>query len=671
MLHGPVESSPPATFILDTVADDGAARLRDQRVTWSVAGLILSLLFHFWLGATVSGWKYEAPLAYNPDAMDADFDTQVVSEDEVVKVIPTDLGRPDDQDHDQRVGVDAMSLGAVVGSSRQAMNADLIPLVAIDPTRTRAPGISLPEGLKVSERLVVPGTTGEGLIQINAALDRVTWEIAGHLQERKVLIVWLLDASQSLTEQRLAVQKRLKRIYGELDALEAAEKFANKDRPLLSGVVAFGQGTQFLTAEPTEKFLEVDDAFAALRNDPTGVENVFGAISQVMDRWSKYRTDQGRRILLVTVTDEAGDDHGRPLDLAIAKCRRYGALAYVIGPASPFGKRQGYVPYIAPEDSKTYQLPVDLGPESVVVENVVLPFWYNGPQHDYLSSGFGPYALSRLVRETGGVYFRTNMTTMAGLATIGDYDPHIMKAFEPDYGYGSPQEFLQDIARHPIRAAVFAAAQYSQATNLKASGTPPLSFVLNPNNFRTVFSEAQKSAAVSQLAADSILSKMPANVDKFYDAEPSPRWRLAFDLNYGRLLAQKVRAMEYNSALAQLKGSYTDDDVAKRVNRVSLRPDRNVNYAGGLQKLARNSEEHLNRVISEAPGTPWAVLAARELRDGCGIRVTEQYVAPPPPPKPNNNPPPQPKARPKFAPEPPGPPPKPQAPKPPPQLPKL
>jgi len=671
MLHGPVDTAPPSLFVLDAAADDGAARLRDQRVTWSVAGLALSLLFHFWLGATVSGWKYETPLTYNPDAMEADFDTQVPPEEEVVRVIPTDLARPDDQDHDQRAGVDAMSLGVVIGPSRQSSNVDLIPLSEVDPTRTRGPGMTLPEGLKVNERLVVPGTTGEGLIQINAALDRVTWEIAGHLQERKVLVVWLLDASQSLTDQRLAVQKRLKRIYSELDALESADKFANKDRPLLSGVVAFGQGTQFLTNEPTEKFVEIDDAFAALQNDPTGVENIFGAISQVMDRWSKYRVDQGRRILLVTVTDEAGDDHGRPLDLAIAKCRRYGALAYVIGPASPFGKRKGFVPYIAPEDSKTYQLPVDLGPESVVVENVVLPFWYNGPQHDDLSSGFGPYALSRLVRETGGVYFRTNMTTMAGLATIGDYDPHVMKAFEPDYGYGSPQEFLTDISRHPIRAAVFAAAQYSQTTNLKASGTPPLSFVLNPNNFRTVFADAQKSAAISQLAVDSILSKMSANVDKAYDSEPSPRWRLAFDLNYGRLLAQKVRAMEYNSALAQLKGSYTDDDVAKRVNRVSLRPDRNVNYAGGLQKLARKSEEHLNRVIAEAPGTPWAVLANRELRDGCGIRVTEQYVAPPPPPKPNNTPPPQPKARPKFAPEPPGPPPKPQAPKPPPQLPKL
>ncbi len=663
------ETALPDAILLDV--DTGAVgNARDRRLLWLLSGLGLSLLIHCWAAASLSQWLLEDRNHYEPPLLEARLEPVDPVEVEDVEVVVQELANPDDREKAQQTAVNAMSLGiAVVEQPRLAVAP--APPVNLDPTLVQAPAFDVPEGMKFSDRLVVPGTTGESLIQLDAALDRVTWEIARHLQERKVLVVWLLDASGSLTAQRLTVQKRLKRIYRELEALEAAGQFPKQDQPLLSGVVAFGQSTQYLTPEPTEKFQEVEDAFSALVNDPSGQEHVFTAVSQVMDRWSHYRIDHGRRILLMTITDEAGDDHGPPLDLAIARCRRYGALAYVIGPASPFGKRKGYVPYVAPEDRTTYQLPVDLGPESVVVENVELPFWYNGPQHANLSSGFGPYALSRLVHETGGVYFMTNMTTMAGLETIGDYDPHLMKSFVPDYRYGSPQEFLSDMTRYPIRMGVFAAAQYSQTTNLKASGTPQLSFVLTPRNFRTTFTDAQKSVAITQFAVDAILAKFPANAEQAYTTDPSPRWRVAFDLNYGRLLAQKVRALEYNYAVAFLKGKYTDEDVDKRVNRVSLRQDVKVNYASGLQKLATKAEQHLRQVLEDAPGTPWAVLASRELQDGFGIRVVESYVAPPPPPKPNTNPA-KARPRPKFAPEPTAPRPSgPPAPKVPPPLPKL
>jgi hypothetical protein len=46
--------------------------------------------------------------------------------------------------------------------------------------------------------------------------------------------------------------------------------------------------------------------------------------------------------------------------------------------------------------------------------------------------------------------------------------------------------------------------------------------------------------------------------------------------------------------------------------------------------------------VKDNPGTPWAVLAQRELKDPFGFRVDETYVAPPPPPpkpKPGTNPP--------------------------------
>ena len=259
-----------------------------------------------------------------------------------------------------------------------------------------------------------------------------------NLKEKKLLVVWLIDGSASLNPQRDIVAERLRRIYGELNALEAADQIPKSDRPILSGVVAFGSQTTFVTKEPTDKFDKIMQALKAAPIDQTGIENVFTAVCQLLDRWQKYRFDHARRILIITVTDEAGDDYGAPLETAILKCQRLGAKAYVIGPAAPFGRRKGYVPYVAKENGKTYQLPVDLGPETVVVENLDLPFWYDGPQYTYLSSGFGPYALTRLVKETGGAYYLSNMTTMAGLNTVGTFDPGLMKSFQPEYHYGSP-----------------------------------------------------------------------------------------------------------------------------------------------------------------------------------------------------------------------------------------
>ena len=129
-----------------------------------------------------------------------------------------------------------------------------------------------------------------------------------------------------------------------------------------------------------------------------------------------------------------------------------------------------------------------------------------------------------------------------------------------------------------------------------------MEFRVQPGNFRQIFTDAQKSAAISSFVVESILGKMPPNADKLYASEPSPRWRLAFDLNYGRLLAHRVRAFEYNTALAQMKSSYTDTDIRKKVNHIILRPDHELNYATNMKKFARLAEDHLRRVH---PGLCW------------------------------------------------------------------
>ncbi len=593
----------------------------------SVAGTVVSLLLHAWVIFNLSGLFVEPDDQAPHDPVIETVMNEPEELEELDEQIDYELANPDERELEVREVINSTSVG-VVQNDNPEPQAPPTPRLEQPPTELQQVAYDIPEGIEVDDRIVVKGTVGEAIVQLESALDLVTWEIANNLKERKVLVIWMLDASGSLVGQRKKVQKRLKRIYGELNALERTGQLPMRDQPLLSAVVSYGQKTTFLTKSPTDQFPEIEKAFAALTADESGRENVFTAFYQVMGMWGDYRNKQGRQIMLVAITDEAGDDHGAPLEAAIARCRRKGAKAYVIGPSAPFGARLGYVPYVAPENGKTYQLPVDLGPDAAIPSLVRLPFWFAGPQYNRppLSSGFAPYALARLVTETGGIYFMSNMTTMAGLAPLGQYDAAAMRPFEPDYSYSSPADCLKSISNRPLRMAVYNASIASR--QFQAKSTPRLDIRVTPGNFKQVASDAQKQVAESVLMIDQILQAFPRGVEQAYSNELSPRWRVAFALAYGRLLAQKVRCMEYNYACAELKNDLTPQDVGSKSNHWIFRPDDKLNYAAPFKKTARQATEWLEKVVNEAPGTPFAVMAARELKDPLGLRVIQRYVPP-------------------------------------------
>ena len=286
-----------------------------------------------------------------------------------------------------------------------------------------------------------------------------------------------------------------------------------------------------------------------------------------------------------------------------------------------------------------------------MAENVNLPFWFSGPQYEYLSSGFAPYALARLVSETGGVYFLTNMTTMAGLAPIGTFDDAALRTFAPDYSFGEIEDFAKDVRKHPLRASVLNAAQMSQ--RFKVKGAPRLDIRVTAANFRQVATDAQKEVAESQYMLDAMLQAFPPGIEKELDREPSLRWRMAFCLNYARLLGNKTRNLEYNYMLATLKSSLAESDINTRSNHWIFHPTPEIKNSGvASKKGALLATDLLNRVVTEAPGTPWAIMATRELQSPFGIRVEERFIQPPPPPSQNKaNAVPQ-KPRPLFVPDP-------------------
>lgn len=630
---------------------------------------VVSLVLHIWVLSNLAQTVFQQENYYEPPLTSHLIDEDVNEPEPIPEEVKYELANPDDRETEIREVLNASSVGLMKTTTPKLESQPRL-VVQDTPTPVVSSAVyDIPEGVEVDSRVVVHGTNGNSLVQIDSAMDLVTWEIAKNLQEQRVLVVWLLDASASLIKQKEQIAKRLKRVYGELDALDKSDQLPRHEVPVLSGVVSFGERTTFMTNEPTAEFQKILSAVENTPIDNSGVENVFGSVHQVLQRWASFRTNQHRRIMLITLTDEAGDDFGDWLEKSIVQCQRYGAKAYVIGPAAVFGRRDGFIPYTAPEDGKNYRLPVAIGPEVPVFDTLDLPFWYDGPQYDYLSSGFAPYALARMVHETGGVYFLTNMTTMSGLTPIGTYDLATLKPYEPDYSFGSPEDYEKDLRKHPLRAAVVQAAQLSR--KFTAKGTPTLDLRVTAANFKNAAGDAQKSVAESQLMVDLVLQAMPDSLEKHLERETSGRWRLNYCLTYGRLLAHKVRCQEYNLAFAWIKNDLTADDINKKSNHWIVKPDKTINYAGNMRKTAAKAEEYLSRIIREAPGTPWAVLAQRELKDGFGVRIDQKFIPPPPPPPPRPAAPPGKTVL--FAPEPEKP--KPAAPKPPPPpkpvLPKL
>lgn len=493
-------------------------------------------------------------------------------------------------------------------------------------------------GLLEHELLRRPGAAGVEAVNVQGAVDRITQEIALNLEKRNVLLVWLMDRSLSMEDQRQQVAQRMQRVYAELEQLGLLGR-----RRLLAGVVGFGQ-QPVVVVEPTEDAQRVAEAILQIPPDESGVENVFAAVAACVERFVPYIRQGRRKLMLVVWTDESGQDVAL-VEQTVALCQRVGAQVLVVGPSAMLGQRVGKHPYRHPKDGKLYWLPVDRGPDSLYPERIRLPFWFAGPQYQQLAAGVPPYALGRLVSGTGGVYLINDPQQARS-----PFPLDVMIHYLPDYD--SPDEFQRKARASPLRQAVLWAVQVTRKQRF--TGQPPLEFAPNEKNYAQMLLEAQKITAQNAAVLEEALRPFVAVKDwtPYYRKERSWRWRAWFDLTYGRLLAMKVRNDEYNWACAELKGRGREF-VKEKSNRWRFVPDAKLRLGSTSARQAKLALHLLNRCVKEHPQTPWALLARRELQYPLGFRIEERYVPPPPPPprpKPQARRPPKPPAKPKIRP---------------------
>ncbi len=483
----------------------------------------------------------------------------------------------------------------------------------------RATEVVIPTAMMLGQSVSIKGNGAEHVGGVEGAVDRIAVEILRRLEQGRVLVIWAFDASGSLEAERHRLGKHIETIYTHISQLD--ENHLSVDKGLLTLVVAFGQGRKAMTPKPTAEISQILEAINDVPTDETGVETTFTTVAEIVRRWGRYKDPAGQvyHPMVIVVTDEVGDDEER-LEEAIELSQRSKVPVYVLGSQAIFGRIHGYMDYMDPKTKHIFHnVEVRQGPESALLEQIRLPFWYGGSQFDMVEAGFGPYGLSRLASATGGIYFVTRFTGRR----IG-FDPVRMKEYKPDWV--RRDQYVAAISNSPLRQAVINAAQITQQ---RLPGMPTLMFPpADSPAFKEVMAANQAIAERTAYTVDEALGPINAAARR-RDRETSRRWQAHFDLIRGRLLAMKVRCYEYNWACARMK---KDPPKFKRseANAWRLVPDTAIQYSERAASAAREAETLLRRVIQEHPETPWALLAQRELKDPFGFKWVETYVPPAP-----------------------------------------
>ena len=475
---------------------------------------------------------------------------------------------------------------------------------------------------------VVKGAVGAGATGAAGAVDRLTAEIAAAVDRHPTVVCWVFDQSVSLAGQRKEIAARLERVFDEL----GANRTGSRRPDLKNMVVAYGQKVT-LVSKATDDWEAVAKAIESIPVDDSGIEMTFTAVRKAAEEARIFRTSSPRRnVMIIVFTDEVGNDQDQA-DLTAKFCSKLGMQVYVVGVPAPFGMKEVRIKFVE-FDPKYDQEPqwavVEQGPETLYPEVVRV---HSGRLADEaIDSGFGPFSLSKLCAETGGIYFSVHANRGATGRVGNDqtaamssqlryfFDPEVMRDYQPDYV--AAETINKMLAGNRAKKALVDAARSVEITPMES---PEMVFPRKDDAaLSQLLSEAQKTAARVQPRIDElerVLRAGQADRDKIAEK----RWQAGYDLSLGRVLAVKVRTDAYNSLLAQAKAGMKFKDP--KSDTWVLEESDEVSKAGSqTEKIAQQATTLLERVVREHPGTPWALLAAEELKRPLGYSWKERHT---------------------------------------------
>lgn len=454
------------------------------------------------------------------------------------------------------------------------------------------------------------------------AIDRLTKEIIFNAEQKDTNVIWLLDASISLTHQREFISNRLDKILTEL-------KFANTNYDILHGVYGFGKSLYQMTQHLTEDLNTLKLAISSISIDESGIENTFGAIGEICKKYSTNNT----RLMIIVFTDEVGDDI-HLLDLVSRYANTKDCVIYAVGNPAPFGKSTTqfrFVDFDPNYDQSEKWVEINQGPEDLydlTLDIKTLPI-----DNETLDSGFGPFALSKLCLDTGGVFFGVHPNRSSSKVNRKDVSPlssyisrffehKVMMKYKPDYRSVLTQskEYSVDKIKYSLVEASKIPLHISDHQVMKFKS-------YNEGQFAEQLSMAQRFSAKIEPKINKIHSIL-SDAEKHISSIKEKRILASYYLAMGRILATKCRIESYNLILAEAKSGIKKKDPKSNVWILLPSKEFKVNNSV-LNKAYDSSHRYLKYIVENFPDTPWALIAQEELNTPIGYIWSEFYEEPP------------------------------------------
>ncbi|HUG19124.1 MAG TPA: vWA domain-containing protein [Planctomycetaceae bacterium] len=499
----------------------------------------------------------------------------------------------------------------------------------------------------------VTGEVGAAVDGYGAAMSRITQELIRLMRKEKLLCVWLFDESGSMKDDQKEIAENFEKVYQELGLITKKDeqlKKKLKDEPILSVIRSFGKARNELTKAPTSNYDEIVSSIGKIPVDQTGEENMLGAISATVEDYIGLARRQDRRLVLIIVSDESGDDGDAegPLETTVAKLKQARVPCYFMGRESMFGYKIARMIWDDPETNIRYWRPVRRGPETPAVECLQWDGLHE--RWDNQNAGFGPYGQVRLARETGGIFFilPNEEETLAGPAEITrrKYAFLDMKEYLPNLD--SYREYVEDRDRHNFRKILHDVIQRLNPDNDRDLSIREDWYPLELGEFMRVGQQEMNKAAKAMGLTETAL-KMLDNIRPLRDTEPSERWRANYDLAYAQLKTFRIRLFQFMLAMddhaandpkpvkektnrwdinRNTKMFVPDEDQYKRLASAFKLKMTREEYLAEIEATQKEATLLLRDVGMKHPGTPWAVRAQQEISRGFGMHFVESFWDP-------------------------------------------
>lgn len=510
------------------------------------------------------------------------------------------------------------------------------PEIKINAGEITAPGDDiLGEDLGVGE---VTGEVGAVVDGYGTAMSRISKELIRIMREEKIFVVWLFDESGSMKDDQKEIAANFNKIYSELGiAVEQEKKARARDQTLMTTILSYGKTVHVHTPKPTADVKEVQEAIGKIPIDESGLENMCQTLAATIDKYKTTAARSDRRLCIVVVTDESGDD-GAAVEEVITRAKRVKSPIYILGRESVFGYPYAHQTWHDPIYNLPHPVRINRGPETAFPEALQ----YDGlhGRWDSFSAGFGPYEQVRIARETGGIFFvlpgKEEKLRGAGSNQDRQFRFQDMKQYQPLLL--SRREYDADRSASKFRSSLWKVIVTLNPHLDKQLNVKELYYPIQKKEFYEVGSKevpkAIRAMGLLQKAVNILEDIKPLRAQ-----EKSSRWRAAYDLALAQCQAYRVRLFQFCLAMDQhaknmpapkkkinnvwnvrrRKKMLPPDPVQVKLTKVS--PEE-------LDKQLKKAEEQYKFVIKEHPGTPWAQRAQYELRLGFGMYFQDDFRDP-------------------------------------------